>query len=74
MTDNSFSPDERASEIADLIDRLMTNGSGRVNILSDKENGSISVSTVNSTDCCGALGACCQPTENAVDDDCGDEF
>ena len=75
MTDKKFSPeDERASEIADLIDRLMEGGSGRVNISANSGDGTISVSTVKSTDCAGTKGACCQPTEEAVDDDYDDEF
>lgn len=54
-------------ELADLIDQLMSGGTGHVNILpSDNEEG-LTVETVNSTDC-GIKGACCQPTEDIADD------
>ncbi|HAE53009.1 MAG TPA: hypothetical protein DCG30_07135 [Ruminococcus sp.] len=58
---------DNPEELADLIDALMAQGSGHVNIQSG--NGSVTVNTVRSTDCSGIKGACCQPTENAVDDD-----
>ena len=53
-------------ELADLIDELMSGGSGHVNITSG-DDGEVSVRTVKSTDCSGKKGACCQPTEDAVD-------
>ena len=65
-------PEDKNSpaELADLIDQLMSQGSGHVNIVG---NGSeLKVDTVKSTDICGTKGACCQPTENAIDKD--DEF
>lgn len=55
-------------ELADLIDSLMAGGSGHVNIKS-ADDSEIKVDIVNSTDYCGNKGACCQPTENAVDED-----
>ncbi len=55
-------------ELADLIDELMAGGSGHVNIKS-ADNAEVKVDIVNSTDYCGNKGACCQPTENAVDED-----
>ena len=58
---------DNPEELADLIDALMAQGSGHVNIQSG--NGRVTVNTVRSTDCSGIKGACCQPTENAVDDD-----
>ncbi|MBP3762117.1 MAG: hypothetical protein J6I55_11730 [Ruminococcus sp.] len=58
---------DNPEELADLIDALMAQGSGHVNIQSG--DGGITVNTVRSTDCSGTKGACCQPTENAVDDD-----
>jgi len=60
-------PEDKNSpaELADLIDQLMSQGSGHVNIIG---NGSeLKVNTVKSTDICGTKGACCQPTENAID-------
>ena len=56
-------PEKNSSpaELADLIDQLMAQGSGHVNIVG---NGSeLKVNTVKSTDICGTKGACCQPTE-----------
>ena len=63
MIKNTDNPEE----LADLIDALMAQGSGHVNIKSGK--GELTVNTVKSTDCSGTKGACCQPTENAVDDE-----
>ncbi|WP_296615419.1 hypothetical protein [Ruminococcus sp.] len=63
-------PEDKKSpaELADLIDQLMSQGSGHINIVSD--NGSeLKVDTVKSTDICGKKGACCQPTELEPDDD-----
>lgn len=55
------------AELADLIDQLMSQGSGHINIIG---NGSeLKVNTVKSTDICGTKGACCQPTELEPDDD-----
>ena len=60
---NANSPEE----LDDLIDRLMSQGSGHVNIVG---NGSeLKVDTVKSTDICGTKGACCQPTELEPEDD-----
>lgn len=59
---------DEASELADLIDKLMSGGSGHINITSGG-NGGIKVDTVNSTECSGSKGACCQPTELDADED-----
>ena len=62
-------PENKSSheELADLIDQLMAQGSGHVNIVG---NGSeLKVDTVKSTDICGTKGACCQPTELEPEDD-----
>ena len=56
------------AELADLIDQLMAQGSGHVNIVSEDGSG-LKVDTVKSTDICGTKGACCQPTENAIDEE-----
>ena len=57
-------PESKGSpeELADLIDKLMSQGSGHVNIVSG-EGAELKVDTVKSTDICGTKGACCQPTE-----------
>ena len=56
-------------ELAELIDQLMSKGSGHVNIVSSENGFGLKVDTVISTDVCGSKGACCQPTEDAIDDD-----
>lgn len=70
MTDKKYNveSEEDASELADLIDRLMQSGSGHINIKADGGEG-FNVQTVKSTDCCGTKGACCQPTELSDEDD-----
>ncbi len=50
----------------------MAEGNGHVNIeAKETESGSriATVTTVNSTECSGKKGACCQPTELECDDD-----
>lgn len=66
---NELTDDENASMLADIIDRLMEQGSGHVNIIADTDDAEITVNTVNSTDCSGINGACCQPTEQGLDDE-----
>ena len=66
----TIDPENRTpEELADLIDQLMAQGTGHVNIMSNDEGTGLRVNTVKSTDICGVKGACCQPTENAVDED-----
>ena len=62
-------PENKSSpaELADLIDQLMSQGSGHVNIIGSGSE--LKVDTVKSTDICGTKGACCQPTEDAIDED-----
>lgn len=55
-------------ELAKLIDNLFSHGSGHINVTSAEGDG-LKVDTVKSTDICGVKGACCQPTEEAVDND-----
>ena len=56
-------------ELANLIDRLMAQGNGHINITADENNNGLSVSTVKSTDCTSKKGACCQPNETDDDDE-----
>ena len=67
MTDNISTAGRTPEELAELIDKLMSQGSGHVNITSDNDGEGLKVDTVKSTDVCGVKGACCQPTEDAVD-------
>ncbi len=70
MTDKNVADGrDEASELADLIDKLMGEGSGHINIRSGDNGGSVTVDTVNSTECSGNKGACCQPTELDEDED-----
>ena len=54
-------------ELAELIDSLMSEGSGHVNVIVNHDN-DMTVDVINSTEYCGK-GACCQPTESAVDNE-----
>ncbi len=69
MTDIISPEGKTPEEIAELIDKLMSQGSGHVNITSDNDGEGLKVDTVKSTDVCGVKGACCQPTEDAVDNE-----
>ena len=69
ITPDKLGSTDDPAELADLIDQLMAQGSGHVNIASENGGEGLKVNTVKSTDVCGTKGACCQPTENAVDDD-----
>ncbi|WP_295082160.1 hypothetical protein [Ruminococcus sp.] len=64
-------PEDKSSpaELADLIDQLMSQGSGHVNIVSGGNGTELKVDTVKSTDICGTKGACCQPTELEPEED-----
>ena len=69
---NSNDIDRSADELAEMIDKLMQQGGGRVHITADDSADGISVSTFISTDCAdGRKSACCQPNEkdDEYDDD-----
>ena len=69
MNNEIISPESGSpEELAELIDKLFSQGSGHVNVTSD-DGGDLKVETVKSTDICGVKGACCQPTEDAVDNE-----
>lgn len=68
ITPDMLGKTDDPSELADLIDKLMEQGSGHVNIVSGNDS-ELKVNTVKSTDVCGTKGACCQPTELEPDDD-----
>lgn len=70
MIDNKKNPDlNDASELADIIDELMKNGSGHINISVNEDGKGIAVKTMKSNDCSGHKGACCQPNEPSDDDE-----
>jgi hypothetical protein len=60
---------QNASELADMIDKLMAGGNGSVNISALNEGDGFTVTTVNSRECGGKKGACCQPTELETEED-----
>ena len=68
MNNDILSPENRSpEELAELIDKLFSQGSGHINVTYDDNGDGLKVNTVKSTDICGVKGACCQPTEDAVD-------
>ena len=69
ITPDMLGKTDDPSELADLIDKLMEQGSGHVNIVSEGSSDGVKVDTVKSTDVCGTKGACCQPTELEPEDD-----
>ena len=69
ITPDMLGKTDDPSELADLIDQLMAQGSGHVNIVSDNSGDGLKVNTVKSTDICGTKSACCQPTELEPEDD-----
>lgn len=58
-----------ASELADMIDKLMAGGNGSVSISALEGEEGFSVTTVNSRECGNKKGACCQPTELEIEED-----
>ncbi len=70
MNNDILSPENRSpAELAELIDKLFSQGSGHINVTYDDNGDGLKVNTVKSTDICGGKGACCQPTEDAVDNE-----
>ena len=59
MNSNDNDIDRSADELVEMIDKLMQQGGGRVNITADDSSQGIKVSTFISTDCAdGKKGAC----------------
>ena len=70
MNNDILAPENRRpEELAELIDKLFSQGSGHINVTYDDNGDGLKVNTVKSTDICGVKGACCQPTEDAVDNE-----
>ena len=69
ITPDKLGSTDDPAELADLIDQLMSQGSGHVNIESNENGEGLKVATVKSTDCSGKKSACCQPTELEPEDD-----
>lgn len=68
MSDELKASETSAAELADMIDMLMSEGSGHVNIVSQENGDGLKINTVKSTDC-GVKGACCQPNETSPDEE-----
>lgn len=69
ITPDMLKSTDDPEELAALIDKLISEGSGHVNIVTQEGGEGLKVDTVKSTDVCGVKGACCQPTEDAIDAD-----
>lgn len=54
---------EKIDDLVAMLDQLMSNGGGHINVKVEDEDGSMQVETVNSTACSLQNGACAQPTE-----------
>ena len=61
--------DGKVDELVEMIDRLMSQGSGSLVVNIDESGEGISVSTANSKDCATGQSACMQPNEKCEDDD-----
>lgn len=69
--DRTKDEDERVDELVAMIDELMANGDGHVNVNAGEaaaKEGTLNVQTVRSSDCT-MLGACCQPNEKSPEDE-----
>lgn len=58
---------DNPQELAELIDSLMAEGSGHINVIVNDEK-DMTLNVINSQEYCGK-GACCQPTEDAIDNE-----
>lgn len=60
--------DKSVDELVEMLDKLMSEGGGHVNVSAGEEFAEgVRVDTFKSSDC--GLGACCQPNEEAPDED-----
>ncbi len=53
---------KKADELAAMIDKLMSEGSGHINVSAEDIDGEFTVSTGRSLDCGNQQSACCVPT------------
>ena len=64
MADHALKDDEKADELVEMIEQLMSGGSGHLTISEDDlVSGGMSVKTYRSMDYSKGNMACCQPTE-----------
>lgn len=69
ITPDMLSNCDDPEKLVELIDQLITQGTGHINIKAQEQSEGLTVETVKSTDCSGIKGACMQPTEDAIDSD-----
>ena len=63
--------EQNVNELVEMLDRLMSEGSGHVNVISE-DGGEMTVQTCRSSECGkgGQTPACCQPTlHKGIDED-----
>lgn len=60
---------KKIDDLVAMLDRLMEEGGGHVNVQVEEENGDLQVQTIQSTDCSCQKGACAQPTELPLDEE-----
>lgn len=60
---------KKIDDLVAMLDRLMEEGGGHVNVQVEEEEGDVQVETVRSTDCSLGKGACAQPTELPIDEE-----
>ena len=56
--------DNKVNELVDMLDRLMSDGGGHVNVITSEDSDEMTVQTYRSSDCGTGQKACCQPTLN----------
>lgn len=74
MNNNEIPSHDKINDLIDMIDNLMDNGGGHINIVTDDSSDELSVQTYICSDCgCGKSGndkACEEPTLfHGIDDD-----
>ena len=59
---------DKVDDLVAMLDRLMEQGGGHINVKVESEDGAVEVETTNSMACSLAQGACAQPTELEIED------
>lgn len=66
---NNPSDDQKVQELVAMLDQLMSQGGGHVNVRVDEQNAPVQVETTRSTDCASGNMACQIPTlHKGIDD------
>ena len=62
--------DEEVDELVRMIDSLISEGNGSVSVTANEEGNGLQVNSYRTKDCgCDGKTACCQPTEDAIDNE-----